>query len=202
MITKCSVCNLDPSRRAAVESALSGGVSLGDVARFSGLSKSALSRHGRHLGGAAESRPEAKDQVAKKTSAVAVRPASTAPEVEQVATPAVSLTKAELLARVELLWNESLNGLEASKEPIMLRKLDGGVLALPGDLRARSGFIRAARDVLHLGAELSGELSSPAGLNNTIINLVCVSAGPERDAVTLDVPAAEVIEIGAAGSED
>jgi hypothetical protein len=71
-----------------------------------------------------------------------------------------------------MLWDEALDGLEAAKQPITVQRPDGASMELPGDLRARAGFIRTARDVLQLGVELSGELGQPATINADIL-LVC-----------------------------
>ena len=69
-------------------------------------------------------------------------------------------TKAELLGRLEYLWHESLDGLDATKEAIRIEKANGSVIELPGDLRARAGFIREGRQVLELVAAANGDLSA------------------------------------------
>jgi hypothetical protein len=71
-------------------------------------------------------------------------------------------TRTQLLRRLELLWDEALDGLEASKEPVQVQKPDGSMVELPGDLRARAAFIREARSVVGLSAEISGELAGPS----------------------------------------
>lgn len=63
---------------------------------------------------------------------------------------------AEPLDRAELLFREALAGLEDTKRPITLTKPEGSEIELPGDLRSRAGFIRAARDVLDQLARLRG----------------------------------------------
>jgi hypothetical protein len=73
--------------------------------------------------------------------------------------PTAAAGREQLLRRIELLWNESLDGLGASKEPIRVLKPDGSTLELPGDLRTRSGFIREARQVLEFQATVNGNLA-------------------------------------------
>jgi hypothetical protein len=115
---------------------------------------------------------------AKEATAIAVRsevipPASSSDPQALAARPTdVSPSRTQLLERVEMLWDEALDGLEAAKQPITVQRPDGTSMELQGDLRARAGFIRTARDVLHLGAELSGELAQPATINADIF-LVC-----------------------------
>jgi hypothetical protein len=70
-------------------------------------------------------------------------------------------TRAQLLRRLELLWDEAMSGLEASKEPVQIEKPDGSIVELR-DLRARASFIREARSVVGLTAGVSGELAGPS----------------------------------------
>ena len=185
MILRCSICKLNPTRRAVVESALAGGVALAEISRRSGLSKSALSRHSRHGAAPTGQTAAAKESIsseppAKEATGIAVRPqvippaSSSDPQALAARRTDVSPSRAQLLERVEMLWDETLDGLEAAKQPITVQRPDGTSMELPGDLRARAGFIRTARDVLHLGAELSGELAQPATINGDIF-LVCDS---------------------------
>jgi hypothetical protein len=68
-------------------------------------------------------------------------------------------TKAVLLGRIETLWGEAVDGLKAAKEPVVLTKADGSTVEVPGgDLRARAGFIREARQVLELQGAATGDL--------------------------------------------
>jgi hypothetical protein len=83
-------------------------------------------------------------------------PAATAGD--RTATPPAELSKAQLLERIELLWTESLEGLEVSKERIRINKPDGSSVEIPGDLRARAGFVLEARSVLELQGEATGHL--------------------------------------------
>jgi len=180
MIIRCSVCRLDPERRRAVEAALTAAVPLGEISRSCGLSKSALSRHSRHSG-----RPES--VASNKTpAAIVVRTAAPVPASEPAA-PAP--TKTELLRRVEILWSEALDGLEASKEPIVLSKPDGSKLEISGgDLRARAAFVRAGRDVVQLSAELSGELAGQSiAINNVILVPMIEVLEKESEPVTVNV---------------
>jgi hypothetical protein len=58
-----------------------------------------------------------------------------------------------------MLWTESLDGLEASKEPVTIKKPDGSEVEIPaGNLRARAGFLREARQVLELQGAATGDL--------------------------------------------
>lgn len=80
-------------------------------------------------------------------------------------------TKANLLERIEYLWNESLDGLEVSKEPIRITKPDGSTVELRASC-ARVGFIREARSVLELQGAATGELVK--GQSNQIGQVVIV----------------------------
>jgi hypothetical protein len=168
-----------------VEAALEGGTPLGQIATATGLSKSSLSRHGRHSAKRAADIAAAKESIssqppAKEATGIAGRPqvippaSSFDPQALAARRTDVSPSRAQLLERVEMLWDESLDGLEAAKQPITVQRPDGASMELPGDLRARAGFIRTARDVLHMSAELSGELAQPATINGNIF-LVCDS---------------------------
>jgi hypothetical protein len=158
---RCSICKLPERKRAAVDAALAAGdVSLVAVSVSTGLSKSALQRHSKH-------RAEPNDH-----PAVSPLPFVTEKPTSEIAVP----TKESLLERIEFLWAESIDGLELSKEPITVRKPDGSSVDLPGDLRARVGFIREARSVLELQGAATGELVK--GQSNQIGQVVIVV--PER----------------------
>ncbi len=157
MTVRCSICKLPEGKRAAVDAALAAGdVSLAEVSVSSGLSKSALQRHSKHL--QAFEQPK-------------VGPLSPAVRREPLKPQSVP-TKETLLERIEYLWAESLDGLELSKEPITLRKSDGSTVELPGVLRAPAGFIREARSILELQGAASGELVR--GQSNQIGQVVIV----------------------------
>jgi hypothetical protein len=139
---RCSICKLPDRKRAAVDAALAAGdVSLVEVSASSGISKSTLQRHSKHL------------QAVEQPEAQALSPAVMLEPLKQPVP-----TKETLLERIEFLWAESLDGLELSKEPITLRKPDGSSVELPGDLRARVGFLREARNLLELQGTASGDL--------------------------------------------
>jgi hypothetical protein len=53
-----------------------------------------------------------------------------------------------------------MSGLEASKEAVQIEKPDGSIVEIR-DLRARASFIREARSVVGLSAEIGGELAGP-----------------------------------------
>jgi hypothetical protein len=172
---RCSICKLPERKRAAVDAALaSGDVSLVAVSVSSGLSKSALQRHSKHL------------QAVEKTEADALSPAAMREPLEQQPLP----TKESLLDRIEYLWNESLDGLELSKEPITLRKPDGSSVELPGDLRARVGFLREARSVLELQGAATGELikGQPSQVGQVIIVIpVRLPGGEAKEYPVIDI---------------
>jgi hypothetical protein len=148
---RCSICTLPPEKRDAIDEALSSGtITLIEVAASSGISKSALQRHSKHLDPSAPEEPKA---IKQKELAPILAPAQVTPAPQ----PDTAGTKVRLLERIEFLWNESLDGLALSKEPITVKKPDGTSLELPGDLRARAGFIREARSVLELQGEVTGD---------------------------------------------
>jgi hypothetical protein len=179
MTIRCSICKLPAEKLEALEAAILGGdISLHELANSTGLSKSAIHRHKQHL---VPARPVTRQQAAEELppdspSAVTVRaiqpppsqpiaPESRAAEVEVIPAGAdrpkgpVTATKARLLARIESLWGECTDGLRAAKEPVVLTKADGSTVEVPGgDLRARAGFIREARNVLELQGAATGDL--------------------------------------------
>jgi hypothetical protein len=53
-----------------------------------------------------------------------------------------------------------MSGLQASKEAIRVEKPDGSTVEVPGDLRSRAAFLREARSILQLEAEVTGELAA------------------------------------------
>lgn len=176
MTLRCSICRLPEQKRAAVDAALAAGdVSLIEVSASSGLSKSSLQRHSKHLTGV--QKPETPDPL----------PAV----IQDLVSEAPAPTKESLLERIELLWNESLDGLAVSKEPVTITKPDGTTLELPGDLRARAGFIREARSVLELQGAASGELIK--GQPNLIGGVWVVYPSPSPSAVA--TAAYQVIDI-------
>jgi hypothetical protein len=128
-----------------------------------------------------------KSRPVRDEAAITVRPQS-----PQTARP-VSSERAQILERVEKLWGESIAGLEDSKAPVTINRPDGSSMKVPGDLRARAGFIRSAKDVLQLSAQLSGELQP---MINADVVLVCDLVTVTRDhAMRLDAEE-DAIDIG------
>ena len=151
MMTRCSICKLPHDRLAAIDGALRhGGVSLHEIANRSGLSKSSLHRHVKHVNGVPRG---AAEPTLAETRAVVPAPV---PELPAKALPPAS--KAQLLQRVEFLWTETLEGLAAAKAPIHVNKPDGSIVELPGDLGVRRAFISEARAVLELQGAANGTL--------------------------------------------
>ena len=156
---RCTICRLTDGRRAGVDAALRDGrASLQEISSSSGLSRSSLHRHRQHIDRIAAS---ASNIAQPPTESLSVRqeasPIARVPQDITAQSPAARpsrdtdpaeqqrTTKEELLHRLQFLWEESLNGLKSSKEPIHIAKPDGSSVELPGDLRARTGFIREGR---------------------------------------------------------
>jgi hypothetical protein len=152
VIPRCSICKLPAAQLAAINTALQSDISLHEVAQTSGLSKSSLHRHLKHaISGPAISPEPLPPATTEDAQAEIVAPPSAANVSRTIA------TKEELLGRVEHLWSEALDGLEASKNPSWLNRPDGSRVEIPGgDLRARTGFLRVAADVLRLHCDTSG----------------------------------------------
>ena len=165
MTLRCTICKLDPTKLGVIDSALRSGTSLRVVADENGLTKSALGRHAQHVVGYNAAATPPKPARSLKTRASAPpKPTLPSPVVKAPVEPAepaletpidVESRRRQALERCELLFREALAGLEDSKQPIVVNK-GNGTLEIPGDLRARAAFVRAARDVLSLDAELSG----------------------------------------------
>jgi hypothetical protein len=182
--TKCSVCALPTQTLITIDGFLRNGTSLGEVAARCGVTKSSLWRHSQHVAKADGTATQPKAAPKAKTPVPAVpktaRPVKTPPLASQeTSAPApvvkgdpldVETRRRQALERCELLFREALDGLEAAKEPITLRKGDGSEVVVPGDLPARAAFVRAAPDVLSLYAELSGVMDSPPPtLNSNVV---------------------------------
>jgi hypothetical protein len=161
-VTRCSVCRLPQARREAVDAALrSEQVSLQEISISCGFSKSALHRHRQHLSAVATAEPAQNLPVpASRTVAMTEPAASLGTTAAKLEANPPTATRTQLLRRLELLWDEALDGLEASKEPVQVQKPDGSIVEIR-DLRARASFIREARSVVGLTAEVSGELAGP-----------------------------------------
>jgi hypothetical protein len=164
---RCTICKLETQRREAIDVALQGGVSLIEIATSSGLSKSSLQRHSKHM------------TTLQKLETPTLSPVVEDPILEPLALAA--LTKESLLSRIEYLWQESLDGLAVSKRPIMMTRSNGSTVEVPGDLRARVGFIREAKSILELRGAATGELvkSPPNQVGQVLIVCPAMPAGVE-----------------------
>jgi hypothetical protein len=162
-VTRCSVCRLSQARRETVDAALrSEQISLQEISISCGFSKSALHRHRQHLSAVATAEPAQNLPAPASRTVAMTEPAASlgAFAAKPEANPPTA-TRTQLLRRLELLWDEAMSGLEASKEPVQIEKPDGSIVELR-DLRARASFIREARSVVGLTAEISGELAGPS----------------------------------------
>jgi hypothetical protein len=187
-MTKCSICNFPTKRRAAVDEALRANVSLGKIAEASGASKSALSRHSAHVEGReVASVPQAVEKHPERTTEASV--AKSVAVSDRFQGP----TKEQLVARIEHLWTESVNGLEAAKQPIKVRRPDGAELELPGDLRARAAFLREGRGVLELAGVATAAWGPGAGQLPAEINLALIVQIPRSAPVP--PPAGAVVDL-------
>jgi hypothetical protein len=183
-MTKCHVCSLPADRRAAVEEAIRASVPLARIAETSGISKSGLSRHGKHLAGHTSHPPTARPT--PQPTALIARPADSS--------AALGPSKDELLRRIEFLWVESLGGLEASKEPLQIQRRDGSTLTVPGDLRSRVGFLREARGVVELAGTATGHITKgDVGGAQVAIQIVCPAGAQSQ---VLESEEGMVLDIG------
>src|SRR5437764_11811794 len=57
-MTKCSVCQLPDEKRGAIDAALRDGAPLQAICKLTGVTKSSLWRHGKHIAPANGQRPE------------------------------------------------------------------------------------------------------------------------------------------------
>jgi hypothetical protein len=187
----CRVCNLGQEDRAAIDEALQNGVPLEQISRGCGISDSSLHRHfHRHV-----------KADATKVSTGKADMKSPEPVRSSVSMPAVlepiheaSLekpTKQQLLERIEMLWGEGFDGLEATKEAIYLTRADGSKVELhAGDLRARKGFIGELREILRLQGEATGDLVRGQSVEaNFAIQIVVpnVQVQPEQDDYAFEI---------------
>jgi hypothetical protein len=86
------------------------------------------------------------------------------------------------LQRIELLWSESIEGLEASKAEIKVHGRDGSEMTIPGDLRARAAFLREGRGILELAGAATGAWGGPGGGPPAEINLALIVGIPRGSA--------------------
>ncbi len=196
MTIRCGVCKLPLEKREAVEAALGGDIALAEIAATSGISASSLSRHAtRHM------KNQAQPRVTKP--AVTKLPARPLVPVTQAEVPAEPLavtdslpapTKDCLMNRLELLWNESLAGLEAAKESVVLTKSDGSRLEVPGDLRSRAAFIREGRSVLEILGLASGELgAATAAPPPAVVRIIAIPRHGQPSALAIEATGANVV---------
>lgn len=204
MTIRCGVCKLPAEKLDAVNAALRrGDVSLQDVAERSGITKSSLHRHKAHMAPAlvvipAPAEPSVKPEVLRPAAPLSTEvlaagaPGAACADMLAPGPPAPAASKARFLERIEMLWGESLDGLEASKEPVTLSKADGSCVTISaGDLRARAAFVREARSVLELQGEATGDLVKGQA-SNVIggVMIVCPASAPnasEAPTVTIGV---------------
>jgi hypothetical protein len=175
MSTRCAVCKLEEGRRQAVEDALRADIPLAELSASTGISRSGLSRHTTRHMGMSRITPLPKVPAIKPTEPAieskTLVPATTPSGEHQANTAVPCASKASLLSRIEYLWNESLEGLDAAKEPIVIARPDGTEMEMPGDLRARAAFIREARQVLELQGAATGGMGN-GSVSNTLIVLM------------------------------
>jgi len=125
MTLRCTICGLDPTKRAAIDSALYSGVSLQTLADENGFTKSALWRHSRQVAGYNAAATQPKAVANAKTPVPAppkvARPVKPPPLASQeTSAPApelkgepldVETRRRQALERCELLFREALDGL-------------------------------------------------------------------------------------------
>jgi transposase-like protein len=189
MMIRCTICKLEAEKRSAIDAALQGGLSLEEISRGCGISKSSLHRHSHHLKPASAVVP-----TTGEPPATPLAPTASPGTVTEPSSPAAQApTRNQFLERIEFLWGESIEGLNDSKEPIVLHKADGSSIEIKGgDLKARPGFIREARQVLELQGEATGELvrGQPANQFAQIVIVCPVSqqlAPGDDGTVTIDI---------------
>jgi hypothetical protein len=197
-MTRCTVCQLPPERLAAIDEGLRAQIPLAQLAASCGLSKSTLSRHSQHLDGRTTDPTDTNPDAAAQVIAPQITPTRSVATQQSasVAPPQASVgpSKEVLLSRIELLWSESLDGLEAAKEPVRVKRPDGAELEIPGDLRARAGFIREGRQIVELAGAVTGNLvRGDTGGAHVAIQIVCPAQGSSTSAdlddegVTIDI---------------
>jgi hypothetical protein len=84
----CTICRLDPTKRAAIDSALRSGTSLRTIADENGVSKSGLSRHAQHIVGYNARQPQPKaPEPAKSPERAAPKAKTAAPAAPKASRP-------------------------------------------------------------------------------------------------------------------
>jgi hypothetical protein len=174
MTIRCPICRLDPRKLEAINAALRSGASLEQISERSGLSKSSLHRHSKHIPDSGTPEPPKNEILAPPKAAERW--------------PAATRETRPLLDRVEQLWNEIEECMALAKEPITLRRPDGSTIELPCDVRARASVIREGRGVLDLLGQVTGEFRQGTEPQN--VTLIKVISLPKAD----DPPRSPVLE--------
>jgi hypothetical protein len=169
----CKVCTLDQEHRSAIDEALRSSVPLDEVSRRCGIARSSLHRHLRRHLTTDKNKPTQRSGELITVSEKETATSGTRSSEERVTRP----TKGQLLQRIEMLWCEGLDGLATSKEPIYVTRPNGSTLELPGDLRARKGFLGELREILRLQGEATGELVRGQVEANFAIQIVMPGGG-------------------------
>lgn len=167
----CKVCILDRKHREVIDEALRNAVPLDEIARGCGIGRSSLDRHfHRHM---SPDRSAAHPSDVAPVRATERMPAAVAASEPPVAeTRKARPTKQQLINRIEMLWGEGLDGLAVSKQPISVIRADGSQFQIPGDLKARKGFLGELRELVRLQGEATGELVRGSVEANFAIQIV------------------------------
>lgn len=167
----CKVCILDRKHREVIDEALRNAVPLDEIARGCGIGRSSLHRHfHRHM---SPDRSAAHPSDVAPVRATERMPAAVAASEPPVAeTRKARPTKQQLINRIEMLWGEGLDGLAVSKQPISVIRADGSQFQIPGDLKARKGFLGELRELVRLQGEATGELVRGSVEANFAIQIV------------------------------
>ena len=191
MSRPCTVCRLPLDQQRVVDAALKSEASLEQISDATGISRSTLHRHRHHsahanLGGTTfgEDGSYCNDRSLAAPS-YSVPKALEQTEVAGLSIQSPIATREQLLEKIEHLFHEAIEGLEATKQPIRLKKPDGSVIELPGDLRVRPGFIREARECLSMLGAATGTLVAGPASGSVII--VMPEGQPSKDSYLKDV---------------
>lgn len=173
MTVRCSICRLEASKLAAINALLRSGAPLQAIADLTAFSKSALHRHNAH----------SRDSLALLDPLAAENGALAALREGQSGKNSVGRDFRSYPEDLQAIWEECWEGLADAKSEIVLRKPDGSELTLPGDLRARQGFIREAHRVREALALTLGEVQ-PTGSNvNVAIKVIALPKAEESPVI-------------------
>lgn len=169
---RCSICALSAEQHEALAEALRAGVSLQAISDKTNLTKSSSWRHSRRLDradGQAKQNAMAPNPSTVPAAAPATMPApkeqptavvpTTTKELDQPVSnivPAKPRSREDTLAKLDYLWGDALDGLEASKKPLIVTKADGTEIEVPGDLRCRAAFLNVATKIVQTGGRIHG----------------------------------------------